>query len=80
MEIYKVGKFMSKWGIEEKETLDTIDRIGYSGHILNLAAADGRFNNKLLEYADKVTTVDLEEDTCYHSIKGNFLIISGKKI
>lgn len=49
---------MSKWGIEEKETLDTIKKMNMQGIILNLAAGDGRFNNHLLEYADKVIAVD----------------------
>ena len=49
---------MSKWGIEEKETLDAITKMNMQGTILNIAAGDGRFNNKLLEYADKVIAVD----------------------
>lgn len=49
---------MSKWGIEEKETLDAIKKMNMQGTILNLAAGDGRFNNYLLEYADKVIAVD----------------------
>lgn len=50
---------MSKWGIEEKETLDAINNIGFCGKILNLAAGDGRFNDKLLEIADHVVAVDI---------------------
>lgn len=53
---------MSKWGIEEKETLDVIDRIEFCGDILNVACGDERFNNKLLEVAEKVIAVDLDED------------------
>ncbi|MDE6292553.1 MAG: class I SAM-dependent methyltransferase, partial [Bacilli bacterium] len=49
---------MSKWGIEEQETLDAIKKMNMQGTILNLAAGDGRFNNYLLEYADKVVAVD----------------------
>ncbi len=50
---------MSKWGIEEQETLDTIKKIGLSGNILNVAAGDGRFNNVLLKTSDSVTAVDI---------------------
>lgn len=49
---------MSKWGIEEKETLETIKRMGFKGNILNIAAGDGRFNNELLKLADKVIAID----------------------
>ncbi len=50
---------MSKWGIEEKETLDAIKIL--RGNILNIAAGDGRFNNKLLEISDSVTAIDIDE-------------------
>ena len=52
---------MSKWGIEEKETLDAISKCGLSGNILNVAAGDGRFNNVLLKLSDSVTAVDIDE-------------------
>lgn len=45
----------SRWGVEEKETLQAIVNIGYQGTILNLASGDGRFNNSLLQFADVVT-------------------------
>ena len=48
---------MSKWGIEEKETLDAIDEL--SGITLDIAAGDGRFINKLLEVSDKVIAIDI---------------------
>ena len=53
---------MSKWGIEEKETIEAINKIGFSGNILNIAAGDGRFNNMLLELSEKVTAIDLNEN------------------
>ena len=53
---------MSKWGIEEKETLEAINNIGFNGNILNIAAGDGRFNNKLLELCDKVIATDISEE------------------
>lgn len=53
---------MSKWGIEEKETLNAINKIGFKGKILNIAAGDGRFNDKLLELADEVVAVDINEE------------------
>ncbi len=49
---------MSKWGVEEKETLAVIEKMELSGDILNMAAGDGRFNNKLLEVANSVMAVD----------------------
>ena len=36
---------MSKWGIEEQETLNAINEL--SGITLDIAAGDGRFINKL---------------------------------
>lgn len=53
---------MSKWGTEEKETLHAISKIGFSGYLLNIAAGDGRFNNTLLQCADKVLAIDILED------------------
>ena len=48
---------MSKWGIEEQETLNAINEL--SGIILDIAAGDGRFINKLLEVSDKVVAIDI---------------------
>lgn len=53
---------MSKWGIEEKETLDVIKKINLEGYVLNVAAGDGRFNNTLLENALKVMAIDISGD------------------
>ena len=52
---------MSKWGIEEKETIEAINNIGFLGNILNIAAGDGRFNNRLLELSTKVTAIDIDD-------------------
>lgn len=52
---------MSKWGIEKKETLNAIKEIGLYGDILNIAAGDGRFNNKLLELSNRVMTIDIND-------------------
>ncbi len=52
---------MSKWGIEEKETLDAISKCKLSGNILNIAAGDGRFNNVLLKLSDNLTAIDINE-------------------
>ncbi len=51
---------MSKWGVEEKETIEAINNIGFSGNILNIAAGDGRFNNRLLELSTSVTAIDID--------------------
>lgn len=67
---------MSKWGIEEKETLEAINKVGLSGNILNIAAGDGRFNNTLLELAHSVVAIDLDcielqelKDSCPNNFK-----------
>lgn len=49
---------MSKWGSEEVETLEAIN--GLSGNVLDVAAGDGRFINKLLEVSDSVTAIDID--------------------
>lgn len=51
---------MFTWGIEEPETLSAINKVGFQGKILNLAAGDGRFNNELLELANRVIAVDID--------------------
>ena len=53
---------MSKWGIEEKETLDAINEIGLSGNILDVAAGDGRFINELLKLSQSVTAIDINKE------------------
>ena len=60
---------MSKWGIEEKETLDAINSIGFNGNILDVAAGDGRFINSLLELSDKVIAIDIDSKEL-ESLKG----------
>ena len=53
---------MSKWGIEEKETLAAIDKIGLTGNILDVAAGDGRFINELLKLSQGVTAIDINKE------------------
>lgn len=53
-------KDISKWGAEEKETIEAINDIGFSGSVLNIAAGDGRFNDRLLELSQKVTAIDID--------------------
>lgn len=53
---------MSKWGEEEKETIQAIEKIAFKGRILNIAAGDGRFNEELLKLADEVVAVDINEE------------------
>lgn len=52
---------MSKWGIEEKETIEVINKIGLSGNILDVAAGDGRFINELLNLSQNVTAIDINK-------------------
>ncbi len=49
---------MSKWGKEEKETLEAIENIQFSGNVLNVASGDGRFIISLLREAEKVLAID----------------------
>lgn len=67
---------MSKWGEEEKETLKAIEKIEFRGKVLNIAAGDGRFNEKLLELADEIIAIDINEkelkeleDKCPENLK-----------
>ena len=53
---------MSKWGTEEKETINAINSIGLSGDILDVAAGDGRFVNILLEQSNSVTAIDINKE------------------
>ncbi len=53
---------MSKWGEEEKETIQAIEKIGFKGKVLNIAAGDGRFNKELLNLANEVVAVDINEE------------------
>lgn len=50
----------SKWGKEEDETIEAINNIGFSGDTLNVAAGDGRFNNRLLKLSQKVVAIDID--------------------
>lgn len=61
---------MSKWEIEEKETIDAIDEIKFSGNILNIAAGDGRFVNRILKSACKLIAIDIS-DIELNSLKNN---------
>ena len=53
---------MSKWGIEEKETIDAINKIGMYGDILDVASGDGRFINELLKSSNSVTAIDIDKN------------------
>ena len=66
----QIGDNMSKWGIEEKETLSTINEIGLSGNILDVAAGDGRFINELLKLSQSVTAIDIDKEEL-ESLKNN---------
>ena len=54
---YSVQLIISK---DDTETIEAINKIGFSGNILNIAAGDGRFNNRLLELAQSVTAIDID--------------------
>ena len=53
---------MSKWGNEEIETLEVINNAGFLGNVLDVAAGDGRFLNKLLSNSNYVTAVDIDKN------------------
>lgn len=80
---------MSKWGIEEKETLEAIDEINFSGNILDVAAGDGRFANRILKSANSLTAIDISnidlkilKDNCpnYLVDKLNTLVVDITKV
>ena len=50
---------MSKWGKEEKETLEVINEVGFLGDVLDVAADDGRFSLELLNKSRSVTAIDI---------------------
>lgn len=60
---------MSKWGIEETETLNAINEL--SGITLDIAAGDGRFINKLLVVSDKVIAIDIDKNEL-DELKSNY--------
>lgn len=70
---------MSKWGSEEKETLEAINRAGFQGYILNIAAGDGRFNNELLKLSDRLLAIDINEQDLQF-LKKDCLIGQEKKL
>lgn len=51
----------SVWGTEDKATKNLLNKIKIKGKWLNLCAGDGRFNNYLLEKADQVIALDVDE-------------------
>ncbi|MFH1142607.1 MAG: class I SAM-dependent methyltransferase [Candidatus Uhrbacteria bacterium] len=51
----------SVWGTEDKATSDLLTKSVIAGRWLNLCAGDGRFNNLLLEKANQVIAVDIDE-------------------
>jgi Methylase involved in ubiquinone/menaquinone biosynthesis len=66
----------SKWGSEDQETLNTLERIKLDGKVLNVAAGDGRFTDKLLETATSLVEMDLAKaeldqliESCSDNIK-----------
>jgi ubiquinone/menaquinone biosynthesis C-methylase UbiE len=59
-EKYQIAE-QSKWGVEEPETISAIKRIGFNGVVLDVAAGDGRFLRQLLDVADAVVAVDVDE-------------------
>lgn len=63
---------MSIWGNGDKAVKKILEKINISGEWLNLAAGDGRYNNKLLQKASFVVASDI--DVCalsklWHSAK-----------
>ncbi len=50
----------SIWGPEDELTSKILDREALTGAWLNIGAGDGRFNQQLLEKADRVVALDIE--------------------
>lgn len=51
----------SVWGTEDLATTNLLNHMETGGKWLNLCAGDGRFNHVLLEKADEVVAVDIDE-------------------
>jgi SAM-dependent methyltransferase len=59
---YANTSYNSVWGTEDKATADLLEKTHVAGKWLNLCAGDGRFNNQLLEKADELIAVDIDEN------------------
>lgn len=57
---YSVDSKGSIWGTEEQPTVDCLNSSVHGGVWLNMCAGDGRFNNTLLNNADKVIATDID--------------------
>jgi SAM-dependent methyltransferase len=55
----------SIWGIEDKATKKLLKQVPIKGVWLNLCAGDGRYNNYLLNKADKVIATDIDKRYLY---------------
>ncbi|MDD2656071.1 MAG: class I SAM-dependent methyltransferase [Patescibacteria group bacterium] len=51
----------SVWGTEDEATADLLKKTNIAGKWLNFCAGDGRFNNLLLEKANEIIAVDINE-------------------
>jgi len=59
---YSTNKKQSIWGSGDPETLKLLEKEEITGRWLNLAAGDGRYNQKLLAKADNVIASDIDEN------------------
>lgn len=70
---------MSKWGKEEKETLEVINEVGFLGDVLDVAAGDGRFLLELLNKSRSVTAIDIDKKEL-EALKENCVIEYSNKL
>lgn len=50
----------SIWGEGDLETLEVLKEYKFEGKWINLAAGDGRYNNRILEQADSLVATDID--------------------
>ncbi len=68
----------SVWGTEDKATNDLLQSTKITGKWLNLCAGDGRFNNHLLNSANEVVAVDVDESALQKLIRITPKILSNR--
>ncbi len=68
----------SIWGEGDPETLELIAKTSFPGLWLNLAAGDGRYNNLLLQKAEKVIASDIHQNALDKLVKNTPEDLKGK--
>src|SRR3989338_223822 len=62
-------KTQSMWGKEDKDTVNAIKSMSFTGKWLDLAAGDGRYVGRLINKADKLMLADLDKNVIEKLVK-----------